>query len=226
MNESEWLTSTDPAKMLRAMSPGPGEVGFIERGRLGELAYRPSPRKLRLFACACCRSAGRGDDEVDRWEAAGDPFGMPDYQWAAAWAGDNAPEVPHLDRAALLRSIVGNPWRSVTTVTRGGRFCHPTPWLTPTVVHLAQTIYDERRWDALPILADALEEAGCQHVVCPACNGDGGFQANSTWVPCELCGEADAALLGKDPFSLLAALRGPGPWCRGFWALDLLLNKD
>jgi Nucleotidyl transferase AbiEii toxin, Type IV TA system len=35
------------------------------------------------------------------------------------------------------------------------------PWLTSRVVELARGIADDRAWDGLPILADALEEAGC-----------------------------------------------------------------
>ncbi len=34
-------------------------------------------------------------------------------------------------------------------------------WLTPNVLALARAAYEERRSDVLPILADALEEAGC-----------------------------------------------------------------
>ena len=34
-------------------------------------------------------------------------------------------------------------------------------WRTPAVLQLAQSIYDDRAFDQLPILADALEEAGC-----------------------------------------------------------------
>jgi hypothetical protein len=34
-------------------------------------------------------------------------------------------------------------------------------WLTSTVVDLAQTIYDLRAYESLPVLADALEDAGC-----------------------------------------------------------------
>src|SRR5262249_28085522 len=34
-------------------------------------------------------------------------------------------------------------------------------WLTPGVVELARTVYDDRAFDGMPIVADALEEAGC-----------------------------------------------------------------
>ena len=35
-------------------------------------------------------------------------------------------------------------------------------WRTSTVVALARGIYEERAFDRLPMLADALEEAGCE----------------------------------------------------------------
>jgi len=54
--------------------------------------------------------------------------------------------------ASLLRDIVGNPFRPVTV--------DPT-WQSNNVVGLAQAIYDDRAFDRLPILADALEDAGC-----------------------------------------------------------------
>jgi len=37
-------------------------------------------------------------------------------------------------------------------------------WLTPTAQSLAAAIYADRAFDRLPILADALEEAGCTNV--------------------------------------------------------------
>jgi len=52
----------------------------------------------------------------------------------------------------LIRDIFGNPFRSI--------FVDST-WLTPTVVAIATAIYEDRAFDRLPILADALEEAGC-----------------------------------------------------------------
>jgi len=36
-------------------------------------------------------------------------------------------------------------------------------WNGGTVTNIAHVIYHERRWEDLPILADALEEAGCTH---------------------------------------------------------------
>jgi hypothetical protein len=52
----------------------------------------------------------------------------------------------------LLRCIFGNPFRPVAA---------DTAWLTPDVVAVATGIYDGRAFDRLPILADALLDAGC-----------------------------------------------------------------
>ena len=51
-----------------------------------------------------------------------------------------------------LRDIFGNPLRPAAIA--------PT-WLTSSVVALASVIYQEKAFDRMPILADALEEAGC-----------------------------------------------------------------
>ena len=59
------------------------------------------------------------------------------------------------ENARFLRDIFGNPFRPVSL--------DPTwlNWHDGTIRKLAQSIYDERAFDHLPILADALEEAGC-----------------------------------------------------------------
>jgi hypothetical protein len=60
-------------------------------------------------------------------------------------------EVRTTQRQFLL-DIFGNPFRPVTL-----NLAH----LTPTVVAVAQAAYTDRAFDQLPILADALEDAGC-----------------------------------------------------------------
>jgi hypothetical protein len=52
----------------------------------------------------------------------------------------------------LLRDIIGTPFRSVV---------FDPSWCMPEVVKLAQVMYDQRAFDRMPELADALEEAGC-----------------------------------------------------------------
>jgi hypothetical protein len=65
----------------------------------------------------------------------------------------------------LIRDIFGNPFRPVTLDPR---------WLTSTVIDLARTIYEERVWERMPILADALMDAGCDsEEVIKHCQGPG-----------------------------------------------------
>ena len=73
----------------------------------------------------------------------------------------------------LLRCIFGNPFRPVAFAPH---------WRSETAVSLATGIYDERAFDRLPILADALEEAGCDNAdVLAHCRGDGPH-ARGCWV--------------------------------------------
>jgi len=59
-------------------------------------------------------------------------------------------------QAAVIRDIFGNPYRPAPPL--------PAPvlaWNDGTVVKIAQGIYEERAFDRLPILHDALLDAGC-----------------------------------------------------------------
>ena len=63
-------------------------------------------------------------------------------------------------------------------------------WNDGTVPKLAQTIYDDRRFDLLPILAEALEEAGCDHAdILTHCRGPGPH-VRGCWVVDLLLGKA------------------------------------
>jgi hypothetical protein len=60
-----------------------------------------------------------------------------------------------VDVCRVLREVFGQPFRSVAI--------NPDwlAWGDGTVPKLARRVYDDRRFDLLPILANALEEAGC-----------------------------------------------------------------
>jgi hypothetical protein len=69
--------------------------------------------------------------------------------WPEATPGVRASE--EAAQCGLIRDLF-NPFRAVT---------FDPHWLTSTTVALADTIYAERALDQLPILADALEDVGC-----------------------------------------------------------------
>jgi hypothetical protein len=67
--------------------------------------------------------------------------------------------------STLLRDIFGNPFRPAA---------FDSAWQTSTVVALAEAIYADRAFDRLPILADALQDAGCEDAdVLGHCRGPG-----------------------------------------------------
>lgn len=58
----------------------------------------------------------------------------------------------HCGYCTILRDIFGNPFRPVA---------FSPGWRTATAVALARQMYESRDFGATPILADALQEAGC-----------------------------------------------------------------
>jgi hypothetical protein len=57
------------------------------------------------------------------------------------------------DGMCLLKEIAGNPFRPVE---------FDSAWRTVDVMLLARGIYDEKAFDRMPILADAMQDAGCE----------------------------------------------------------------
>ena len=74
----------------------------------------------------------------------------------------------------LLRDIVGNPFRPLT-------FDHS--WGTTDVMLLAQGIYADRAFDRMPILADALQDAGCDNAdILDHCRDTNQVHVRGCWV--------------------------------------------
>ncbi len=58
---------------------------------------------------------------------------------------------PHAD---LIRDVFANPFRPVAV---------DPSWLTSSALALAEGIYADRAFDRMPVLADALQDAGCDN---------------------------------------------------------------
>ncbi len=194
MTEAEWLVATDPTFLLTALSEGSG-LGISERkARLFGCCIRH-----RIWPVLCDERSRHALDVSERFadglatpdelvaakkdafaaaEAVQSSFGGDSEQYQAAagllWA--ISPESKRNLRAGLwsadptdvcnfLRDIFGNPFRPVSL---------DPAWRTSTVLALASGIYEERAFDRLPILADALQDAGCDHAdILTHCGGSG-----------------------------------------------------
>jgi hypothetical protein len=85
-------------------------------------------------------------------------------------------------QADLIRCIFGNPFREVE---------FDTTWRTDTAVSLARGMYESRDFGAMPILADALQDAGCdsEHVL-NHCRDAKATHARGCWVVDAVLGKA------------------------------------
>src|SRR5262245_42628016 len=184
MTEAEWLRTHDPGPMLSHLqSPG-------------------ADRKLWLFSIACCRRiwhllteslrttvmaaecAADGllsDADVEHSMRGSftdvptpDAFyaiwylknGGRDADYVAQCVADaeSSRSAARLAQVDLLRDIFGNPFRPIA----------PDPsWQTINIATLAQSIYDDGHIEAMPLLADLLEEAGAPADLCAHCRSPG-----------------------------------------------------
>jgi hypothetical protein len=126
---------------------------------------------------------------------------------AQAWATDPTQGEVHAAterrerraQADLLRDIFGNPFRPVTF--------NPA-WRSVAAVKLAQAIYQERAFDRLPILADALEEAGCTDAeILTHCRG-GGEHVRGCWLVDLVLAEEGVTPGGRPPTPTGSVKRG------------------
>jgi hypothetical protein len=152
MNQQEWLKCTDPQAMLDFM------------------AEQTSRRKIELYTTGSYRIVWHLLDErvrkaIEVRERYFDGSATEAEHNAAIEAAEAVP--PHIQYAAwdaipsprqvqLARDLFGNPFQHIRV---------DPSWLNDrNVQRLAQSTYDEQRFDILPILAEALERAGCTNI--------------------------------------------------------------
>jgi hypothetical protein len=220
MDELEWLTSTDARRMLEFCRPD----SQPERSLI-------SDRKLHLFTLAVFRSARPHDPSHEKvangWEEKGVVEGqetrLPFWINGEIWRHTTPP-------ADLMRDIVGNPFRECLThkdlATHG-----ILAWQGGIIPRLAQQVYDSRDFSGMAILADALEDAGCEDEAilahcrqpkyqCKYClkpvNHWYSYAHKKDWFACSHCGVS----LPCHKYTMLAI------HARGCWVVDLILGKE
>jgi hypothetical protein len=114
--------------------------------------------------------------------------------WASAHATAPGPLPPLYEQAQLrekatqtriLRDVLGPfPFRSVPVDPVWLR------WNNGTIPKIADSIYEERAFDRLPILADALEDAGCDNADILTHCRNGGEHVRGCWVVDLLLGKS------------------------------------
>jgi len=107
--------------------------------------------------------------------------------WRGFWIHATEFELDSKDEAisillALLRDIFGNPFRPVT---------FDPAWRTDTSAALAKGMYESRDFSAMPILADALQDAGCgNEEVLNHCRDEKQVHVRGCWVVDLVLGKA------------------------------------
>ncbi len=136
-------------------------------------------------AAFACHEAASLEGGVDAAEYAADNAAWEAGSHAAFVVGkaEGSPsfnagrDVERAAQANLLRDIFGPlPFRPVTVHP------HTLAWNDRLVVRLSQAIYDERRWGDMPILSDALLDAGCDDDEVLAHCRSGGEHVRGCWV--------------------------------------------
>jgi hypothetical protein len=160
VTEQEWLDATDPVKLWNSAKR---RRYSLRKQQLCVVAYCEAIRALltnnqQRSVDALCNLADGADTAADR--KALKPCG-PLKAWPG-WAVNVTryqgtkprPESLVAAMVAGAHEVFGNPFRKVKFAPA---------WRTDTAVTLARQMYEAREFSAMPILADALQDAGCDN---------------------------------------------------------------
>jgi hypothetical protein len=144
------------------------------------IGHGPPNPPARLSACAAAEAVAKRLVAAYSKDLAGGTYegGIANVDAIAfqAAAAVNQVDPPMNIFAALVRDVFGNPFRPAKTASRW------LAWNDGTIPKIAQAIYDDRAFDRLPILADALEDAGSGNADILAHCRNGGEHVRGCWV--------------------------------------------
>lgn len=251
MTEAEWLSSEEPVRMLnwldRVVVQGddqPFGLPSQRKLRLFAAACWRLFAEERILNWKPGDPSGRGHyidlrDSCDAAERVADGEPAPERGWivlaqdarvAARQTMDSGALPKSINQAALIRDLAGNPFQPVTLMSGACGHCkgygcgHCVHWLRPSIRGMARRIYEERDFsaDALGVLADVLEDAGC--------DSEEVLRHLRRQDHCSLC--AFAAQEGDLPIWCGECNNGRGwipkrgPCVRGCHIIDLILGKE
>ena len=234
MDEQQWLTSENQQEMLRYLTQAEQRSMNIVTGEK-HVDYtsrkRPliSDRKLRLFA--------------EEWFRTILPHN-PENESALLESTEHLLYVcqnfnrdqfhESVNPCGILREIVGNPFKEVAVYDQWSK--------QGDVYYLAANIYDSGEFDGMPILGDALEEAGCtndeilrhcrQEERCPGCEVDTKRGDVMKVSGIEFSAKPEGYVSVTTAYPECKHCDGTGwipkrsPCVRGCWLLDLILGKE
>jgi hypothetical protein len=111
-------------------------------------------------------------------------FAVAHCRIVAEWVGGWGLDAENKAQCDLFRDLFGNPFRPSPVRPEW------TAWSGGTLARMAQNIYDERAFAELPVLADALEEAGCDDAQILSHCREPGEHVRGCWVLDALLGRA------------------------------------
>jgi hypothetical protein len=201
MTEQEWMQATDPRPMLKFLRGKTSERklrlfacawAWDYWSRMHDERSRGAFITAERFADKLADLSALHAAYADAWEA----LRKADTSWAAgaawaAWAAsyeryDIDSAIAQIEYqtariswplgASRLRCLFGNPFRPITL--------NPVwlIWHGGLLVSMAQKMYDSHDFTDMPVLADALEEAGCQDQDILGHCRSGGEHVRGCWV--------------------------------------------
>lgn len=172
------LRTEQPILMIDSIAPAEGGVGGFRRpeARLAWAALHPdaSAGFSHLQMAWDALELPTGVPAFVLRDLVGDPYRDVCYEVPAAAAPPGRELVVWADGTVALRYAVAARRAAPVVI-----FQHA--WLTPTVLDVAAAAYDDRDWAALPVLADALEDAGCDYAALLAHLRGSGPHARGCW---------------------------------------------
>ncbi len=179
MTEAEWLACDDTTPMLRLLHRHMSERKFrLFACACCQLLCHPFQRATYRRALATAEELAEGhlsSEEFDReqrewaYRGVGQAFGRAGCERRAIWGALQPWAAGGAEETGRAVAETGARLGGLLRCLAGPLLFRPLPpvnaawlaWDGGTVARLARAVYDERAFDRLPILADALEEAGC-----------------------------------------------------------------